>query len=87
LQPSKRHRVSQQLFDGGKRPFSFDVEGEGRNRRPVPNASEQAALARGRALQAEGKSLRDIATVWADEFGLAKIDAKSVKRILDRVAA
>jgi putative DNA-invertase from lambdoid prophage Rac len=87
VRDAKRHRVSQRLFNGGKRPFGFDVEGEGKNRRLVPNASEQAALARGRALQAEGKSLRDIATVWADEFGLAKIDAKSVKRILDRVAA
>lgn len=80
----KRHRASQQLFNGGKRPFGFDIEGEGRERRLVPNRTEQAALARGKALQNEGKSLREIAAAWADEFGLGKFDAKSVKRILER---
>lgn len=54
--------------------------GKGKDRRLVPNTSEQAALARGLALQAEGKSLREIATVWADEFGLPEIDAKSVNK-------
>jgi hypothetical protein len=33
-------------------------------------------------LQGDGKSLREISAVWATEFGLPKIDAKSVKRIL-----
>jgi putative DNA-invertase from lambdoid prophage Rac len=80
----KRHRASQQLFNGGKRPFGFDIEGEGKDRHLVPNAHEQAALARGKALQAEGKSLRDISAAWSREFGIATIDAKSVKRILDR---
>lgn len=80
----KRHRASQRLFNGGKRPFGFNVEGEGKNRHLVPNAAEQAALARGRALQSEGKSLREIAAVWVEEFGLVKVDAKSVKRILER---
>jgi hypothetical protein len=80
----KRHRASQRLFNGGKRPFGFDIEGEGKDRRLVPNAHEQAALARGKALQAEGKSLRDISAAWSTEFGIATIDAKSVKRILDR---
>jgi putative DNA-invertase from lambdoid prophage Rac len=80
----KRHRASQQLFNGGKRPFGFDIEGEGKDRHLVPNAHEQAALARGKALQAEDKSLRDISAAWSREFGIATIDAKSVKRILDR---
>jgi putative DNA-invertase from lambdoid prophage Rac len=80
----KRHRASQQLFNGGKRPFGFDIEGEGKDRHLVPNAHEQAALARGKALQAKGKSLRDISAAWSREFGIATIDAKSVKRILDR---
>jgi hypothetical protein len=53
----KRHRASQRLFNGGKRPFGFDIKGEGKDRRLVPNATEQAALARGKALQAEGKNL------------------------------
>ncbi|MET3993729.1 putative DNA-invertase from lambdoid prophage Rac [Bradyrhizobium sp. S3.9.2] len=82
----KQHRASQRLFNGGKRPFGFNVEGEGKDRRLVPNAAEQAALTRGRALQTEGKSLREIAAIWSEEFGLAKIDAKSVKRILERAA-
>ena len=44
------------LKNGGKRPFGFDVVGGSL----VPNADEQAALARGRALRDEGKSYRDI---------------------------
>ena len=82
----KRHRASQRMFNGGKRPFGFDIEGEGRDRRLVPNPIEQAALVRGKALQTAGKSLREIAAAWADEFGLGKLDAKSVKRILERAA-
>ncbi|QOG20822.1 recombinase family protein [Bradyrhizobium sp. SEMIA] len=80
----KRHRASHRLFNGGKRPFGFDVEGEGKNRRLIPNVAEQAALARGKVLQREGKSLREIAAAWAGEFGLGVFDAKSVKRMLDR---
>jgi DNA invertase Pin-like site-specific DNA recombinase len=84
VRDAKRHRASQQLFNGGKRPFGFDIEGEGRERRLVANPIEQAALTRGKALQAAGKSLREIAAIWVEEFGLTKIDAKSVKRILQR---
>ena len=81
----KRHRASQRLFNGGKRPFGFDVVGEGKNRHLVPNGTEQAAVARGKALHAQGKSLREIAQVWADEYGAPLLDAKSVKRIIERV--
>jgi hypothetical protein len=42
------------------------------------------ALTRGKALQSEGATLRAIASIWADEFGLKKLDANSVRRILDR---
>jgi len=28
LRDAKRHRASQRLFNGGKRPFGFDVVGE-----------------------------------------------------------
>jgi putative DNA-invertase from lambdoid prophage Rac len=80
----KRHRASQRLFNGGKRPFGFHIEGEGKNRRLTPNAHEQAALARGKALHAEGKSLREIAQVWATDYSLPSFDAKSVKRIIER---
>jgi len=48
------------------------------NRRLTPNAHEQAALARGKALYAEGKSLREIAQVWATEYSPPSLDAKSI---------
>jgi DNA invertase Pin-like site-specific DNA recombinase len=75
VRDAKRHRASQLLFNGGKRPFGFDVKGEGKDKHLVPNASEQAALARGKALQSEGATLRAIASIWADELGLKKFDA------------
>jgi len=84
VRDAKRHRASQLLFNGGKRPFGFNVEGEGKDKHLVPNPTEQAALARGKALQSEGATLRAIASIWADEFGLKKFDANSVRRILDR---
>jgi putative DNA-invertase from lambdoid prophage Rac len=34
----ERHRASQRLFNGGKRPFGFDIEDEVKDRRLVPNA-------------------------------------------------
>jgi DNA invertase Pin-like site-specific DNA recombinase len=84
VRDAKRHRASQLLFNGGKRPFGFDVEGKGKDKHLVPNPTEQAALAHGKALQSEGATLRAIASIWADEFGLKKFDANSVRRILDR---
>lgn len=84
VRDAKRHRASQRLYNGGKRPFGFDIEGEGKDRRLVPNANEQAALKRGRGMQANGDSLRSIAFVWMSEYGLDKYDAKTVQRILGR---
>jgi hypothetical protein len=86
-QPSSRESQSQMIFNGGKRPFGFDIEGEGKDRRLVPNANEQDALAHARAMRADGKTFRDIAAALVTEFGLKKFDAKSVKRILDRAVA
>jgi putative DNA-invertase from lambdoid prophage Rac len=80
VRDAKRHRVTRQLYNGGKRPFGFDVE-EGRL---VPNAREQAALARAWALRKSGKSYRHIAQVWVSEFDLPKFDAKSIQRMLAR---
>src|SRR5262249_16310593 len=65
-------------------PFGFDVEGESKDKHLVPNPTEQAALARGKALQSKGVTLRAIASIWAGEFGLKKLDANGVRRILDR---
>jgi putative DNA-invertase from lambdoid prophage Rac len=83
----KRHRASQRLYNGGKRPFGFDIEGEGKNRRLVPNANEQAALKVGLGMQANGDSLRSIAFVWMSEYRLDEFDAKTVQRILERARA
>jgi putative DNA-invertase from lambdoid prophage Rac len=77
---AKRHRAEQRLYNGGKRQFGWDVV----DGRLVPNATEQAALARAKALRGERQSLRKIADTLASEFNLKKLDATSVKRILDR---
>ncbi len=83
VRDTKRHRVTQRLYNGGKRPFGFEVQ----DGRLIPNANEQAALARGKALRKSGQSYRDIANVWASEFGLPKFDAKSIQRMLSRAEA
>lgn len=80
MRDAKRHRASQRLYNGGKRPFGFDVVGG----RLVPNTNEQAALKQGLGMQANGDTLRNIAFVWMSEFGLGKFDAKTVQRILER---
>jgi putative DNA-invertase from lambdoid prophage Rac len=80
VRDAKRHRASQRLYNGGKRPFGYDVV----NRRLVPNENEQAALKHGRGMQANGDSLRSIAFVWMSEYGLGRYDAKTVQRILAR---
>ena len=64
-----RERISQVKADqrarghflGGVRPFGFQLVGEGKDKRLVPDAAEQAAIARMVELKAEGKSLRAIA--------------------------
>jgi hypothetical protein len=71
--------ASQGVYGGGKRPFGYDVV----NKRLVPNANEQAALARMQALRAEQKTYREIATAIAAEFGV-EMPAMTIKRILDR---
>ncbi|MDA9490407.1 recombinase family protein [Bradyrhizobium sp. CCBAU 11361] len=80
VRDAKRHRASQRLYNGGKRPFGFDVV----DGRLVPNTNEQNALRRARGMQANRDSLRSIAFVWMSEFGLDKYDAKTVQRILAR---
>ena len=82
VRDTKRHRVTQRLYNGGKRPFGFDVVGERPDLRLVPNINEQAALARARALRDGGKSYRHIADAWVSELGLPRFDAKSIQRIL-----
>ena len=83
VREAKRYRVTQRLYNGGKRPFGFDVV-EGRL---VANANEQAALKHGLGMQKNGDSLRTIAFVWMSEYGLGSFDAKTVQRILERYRA
>jgi putative DNA-invertase from lambdoid prophage Rac len=80
VRDAKRHRASQQLYNGGKRPFGYDIV----DGRLVENANEQAALEAGRLMQANHLSLRAVASVWKNEFGLDLLDAKTVQRILAR---
>jgi putative DNA-invertase from lambdoid prophage Rac len=75
----KRHLASQGIYNGGKRPFGYDVV----DNRLVPNADEQAALARMKTLRKKAKPFREISEKIASEFQIT-LPAMSVKRILDR---
>lgn len=80
VRDAKRHRASQRLYNGGKRPFGYDiVEGK-----LVPNPIEYGALGLGRNLRKAGKSYRHIAEVWVTELELPRFDAKSIQRFLER---
>jgi putative DNA-invertase from lambdoid prophage Rac len=78
----KRHLAAPGVYGGGKRPFGHDVV----DGRLVPNTSEQAALARMRALGREEKPLREIGKIISDEFGLPGMAPTTIKRLLDRAA-
>jgi hypothetical protein len=52
-------------------------------KRLVPNPKEQAAIARMRALRAEGKPYREIGDHIATKFGIT-LRPMTIKRILDR---
>jgi putative DNA-invertase from lambdoid prophage Rac len=73
----KRHLASKGVYNGGKRPFGYDVT----DGRLVPNLAEQAALTTMRAMRADRASLRAIGTA----VGIA--DPKTVQRILNRNSA
>ena len=72
----KRHLAAQGVYNGGRRPFGFDVV----DGRLVPNEAEQAKLATMRELKANGASLRDIGRA----VGIGT--ATTVKRILERAS-
>jgi putative DNA-invertase from lambdoid prophage Rac len=73
----KRHLASQGVYGGGKRPFGFDVVGEGRAKRLVEKPDEQAVIARMRTLRDEGRTFREIGAAVG-------MQPMSAKRILDR---
>jgi DNA invertase Pin-like site-specific DNA recombinase len=75
----KRHLAQQGLYSGGKRPFGFDIVGEGKARRLVENADEQGVIAEMRKLRGRGESFHKIAAAVG-------MQPMSVKRILDRGA-
>jgi putative DNA-invertase from lambdoid prophage Rac len=78
----KRDRASQHLFNGGRRPLGFDIDGEGKDRR----ALSRTRMSRPRSLTAGRCATRDIADAWVSEFGMPKFDAKSIQRMLSRGA-
>ncbi len=76
----KRHLASQGIYGGGKRPFGFDIVDD----KLVPNAHEQAALARMKAMLRAGETLREIAATIKADYGLS-LQPMTIKRILDRL--
>jgi DNA invertase Pin-like site-specific DNA recombinase len=86
VRDAKRHRASQRLYNGGRRPFGLDIVRVDENtQRLVPNVNEQAASTKAKNLRQQEVSLRDIAQVWVKEFDLPLLDAKSIQRIIERV--
>lgn len=79
VRDAKRHRVAQQLFNGGKRPFGSDIIEDGEISRLVPNAEEQAVIAHMQAMREEGATYRQIGAAIGK-------GPKTVQRILDRVS-
>jgi putative DNA-invertase from lambdoid prophage Rac len=67
------HLASQGVYGGGKRPFGYDVI----DGRLVANASEQALLARMKAMRDDGETYRTIGAKFSR-------DPKTIQRILER---
>ena len=78
IRDAKRHLAAQSIFSGGKRPFGFDIVKDGDVSRLVPNASEQAAIARMKAMRKKNATFREIGAAL-------KLPHKTVARILERV--
>jgi putative DNA-invertase from lambdoid prophage Rac len=75
----KRHLTEQGIFSGGRRPFGYEIVGEGKkNRRLVPNPTEQAHIKRMKAMRKAGKTYREIGAAF-------DIPYKTVARILERL--
>ena len=71
----KRHLASQGVYGGGKRPFGWDVI----DGKLIPNANEQTALKRMKAMRRAKKTYRAIGAAVGK-------DARTVQRILARPA-
>lgn len=91
----ERERIAERLNDGrqakrrqgghigGKVPFGYSVEGQGKEAVLVEDAEQQKALAAMRDWRVQGKSLRQIASDLEAEHNV-KMPPMSIKRILDR---
>jgi putative DNA-invertase from lambdoid prophage Rac len=75
----KRHLASQGRYNGGKRPFGYEVV-DGQLER---KEDEQLAIALMRQLRAQNRHLREIARIVKEDYGF-DMPAMSIKRILDR---
>jgi putative DNA-invertase from lambdoid prophage Rac len=86
IREAKQHQKSLGIFSGGRRPFGYDIVevpgGRGENGKPlknlVPNAKEQAVLAKMRKMRKKGATYREISAAVGDR------DPKTVMRILER---
>jgi putative DNA-invertase from lambdoid prophage Rac len=78
IRDAKRHLTSRGVYSGGKRPFGYDIVGDGEISRMVPNEAEMAVIERMKAMRAEGATFRAIGAVTGH-------GPKSVQRILERV--
>ena len=77
IRDAKRHLAAQGVFSGGKKPFGFDIIKDGEISRLVPNATEQAAIEKMKAMRKANKTLREIGAAL-------DMPHKTVARILDR---
>ncbi len=87
VREAKAHRAAQQLYNGGRRPFGFDVVGEGKERSLVPNELEQEALRHAQSMRKGGATLRAIAVELAQDYGIQTLDPKTLQRMLNRQGA
>lgn len=76
---TKAYLSSQGVFNGGKRPYDFDIVQDGDVQRMVPNVEEQAVIKRMQEMKASGSSLREIGSATGQGF-------RNVNRILERMA-
>lgn len=67
-------------FVGGKKPFGYCVEGQGRDARLVEDPTEQAAIQAIATARGEGQSLRAVADMVERDFGV-KVSYMTVRRI------
>lgn len=80
----QRAKKARQGFNGGARPFGYEVQGQGKESVLVEIPGEQKAISKIRELRASGLSLRDIsAEIEKDGH---KISHVAIKKILDRAA-